>query len=620
MNAKETKNIKSETMFREATVDPAQIKAEERTLTVSCASEAPVERWFGNEVLSHAPGALDLSRVNGKGAVLRDHDTSQHVGVIDKAWISDGRTYANIRFSKSAAGQQEMQDMLDGIRTLMSVGYRIQKMELLSEVDGVKTYRATKWQLLELSTVAVPADATVGFGRSEEIEITKNKIMAETTTTTTAAATVVTSPSPDATFARNVNGILELATAYKVPMADAQRFIKDGKTADEFQGFILETRFKGTPAVQTNPAIGMSEKEVGSYSIVRAISAMANAMANGVRFEGIEKEASDAVAKRLRRSPQGFFVPSDVSTRSLGASTGICGDVASEVLPHIMAMGGRRALNATTLTAGGYTVATDVLGSSMIELLRNNMVINTLGATNLSGLVGDVAIPKQTGGATAYWLPETTDVTVSTQTFGQLLLTPHRLAAATAYTKQLLAQSSIDVEGFVRNDLMTVLALAKDLAAIGGTGAAGEPLGILNTSGVGSITYGAATTWAKIVENETTLYGANVNGTPAFVSSFATQGKWKTAPKVSAQAIFLIEGGMANGYKFAATTQMPSGDKSIFGVFSDLIIADWDGIDITIDPYSLSLGNQVRIVVNLMTDVGVRNPVSFVVSTDSAAQ
>lgn len=589
MNAKETKNIKSETMFREATVDPAQIKAEERTLTVSCASEAPVERWFGNEVLSHAPGAVDLSRVNGKGAVLRDHDTSQHVGVIDKAWVSDGRTYANIRFSKSAAGQQEMQDMLDGVRTLMSVGYRIQKMELLSEVDGVKTYRATKWQLLELSTVAVPADATVGFGRSEEIEITKNKIMSETTTTTTAAATVVTAPAPDATFARNVNGILELATAYKVPMADAQRFIKDSKTADEFQGFILETRFKGVPAVQTNPAIGMNEKEIEKYSLVRAL----RSLANDKRLDGIEKEASDAVAKNLRRSPEGFFVPHDVSTR---------------------------ALNATTLTAGGYTVATDTLGSSMIELLRNNMVMNTLGATNLAGLVGDVAIPKQTGGATAYWLTETADVTASSQTFGQLLLTPHRLAAATAYTKQLLAQSTLDVEGFVRNDLMTVLALAKDLAAIGGTGAAGEPIGILNTTGVGSITYSAAATWAKVVENETTLYGANVNGTPAFVSSFATQGKWKTAPKVSAQAIFLIEGGSANGYKFAATTQMPSGDKSIFGVFSDLIIADWDGIDIVVDPYSLSLGNQVRIVVNLMTDVGVRNPVSFVVSTDSAAQ
>jgi HK97 family phage major capsid protein len=172
----------------------------------------------------------------------------------------------------------------------------------------------------------------------------------------------------------------------------------------------------------------------------------------------------------------------------------------------------------------------------------------------------------------------------------------------------------------VRNDLMTVLALAKDLACISGAGAAGEPVGILNTTGVGSITYSAAATWAKVVENETTLFAANVHGTPAFVSSFATQGKWKTAAKVTAQPIYLIESGSANGYKFAATSQMPSGDKSIFGVFSDLIVADWDGIDIVVDPYSLSLGNQVRIVVNLMTDVGIRNPVSFVVSTDSAAQ
>jgi hypothetical protein len=168
-----------------------------------------------------------------------------------------------------------MQDMLDGIRTLVSVGYRIQKMELISEVDGIKNYRATKWQLLELSTVAVPADASVGFGRSEEIEITTTQTMEKTLqiepTASTGASATTTTITAGADFSRNVNGILDLATAYKVPLADAQRFIKDGKTADEFQGFILETRFKGGAAVQVNPEIGMSAKEVKSYPLVRAL-------------------------------------------------------------------------------------------------------------------------------------------------------------------------------------------------------------------------------------------------------------------------------------------------------------------------------------------------------------
>jgi HK97 family phage major capsid protein len=258
---------------------------------------------------------------------------------------------------------------------------------------------------------------------------------------------------------------------------------------------------------------------------------------------------------------------------------------------------------------------------SMIELLRNNMAVMALGARSLSGLVGNVAIPKHTGGATAYWLDETTDVTGSQQTFGQLGLVPHRLAAKTAYTKQLLAQASIDIEGFVREDIAKVQALAKDLAAINGSGVAGEPLGILNTTGVNSVTFSAAATWAKVVSFETEINSDNaLAGSLGYLTTPAVKGTWKTAVKVSGQAIFLWESGdMVNGYKGVTSKQVPS-DKVIFGNWSDLIVADWDGVDVVVDPYSLAGTNQVQIIVTIMTDCAVRNPVSFTISSDSGAQ
>ena len=245
---------------------------------------------------------------------------------------------------------------------------------------------------------------------------------------------------------------------------------------------------------------------------------------------------------------------------------------------------------------------------------------------NLSGLIGNVSIPRQTGGGTASWISETSTVTAADQTFGQVVLTPKKLAAATAYTKELLAQSSIDIEAFVRMDLMTVIAIAKDLGALSGIGANGQPLGILNTSGIGSVTFGGVSTFAKAVEFETTTATANaLLGNIAYVTTPATRGKWKGIQKATNYPVYIWDNpmpdgsGTVNGYKAYATKQVPS-DKVIFGNWNDLILADWAGIDITVDPYSLSTSGQVRIVIMLLTDTAIRHAASFTVSSDSGAQ
>jgi HK97 family phage major capsid protein len=279
-----------------------------------------------------------------------------------------------------------------------------------------------------------------------------------------------------------------------------------------------------------------------------------------------------------------------------------------------------RALNAGTASAGGYTVGTNVLASDMIELLRNKMLVARLGARVLTGLQGDIAIPRHTGGATAYWLSETATVTGSQQTFGQLALTPHRLGATTAYSKQLLAQSSLAIEAFVREDLMTTLALEKDRAALNGSNASGEPLGLLNCNGIGGVTFGAAATWTKVVEFETDVSSGNADtARAAFLTTPAVRGKWKTIPKVTGYPVFLWEKGMVNDYPAEVTNQVPS-DKVIFGDWSQIILADWDGLDVVVDPYTLATEGQVRVVIHTLTDVGLRQVASFSVSADSGAQ
>jgi HK97 family phage major capsid protein len=157
------------------------------------------------------------------------------------------------------------------------------------------------------------------------------------------------------------------------------------------------------------------------------------------------------------------------------------------------AISGRKALNETQFSYGGALVGTNVLMSSMIELLRNKPLVSQMGAMSLSGIVGNVAIPAQSGGATTYWLSETGSGTESDQQFAQLGLTPKRLVGDTAYSKELIAQTDLSVEGLVRDDLTRVLAIAKDLAALYGTGGS-QPLGLTNTVGVNSTTFGGTAT------------------------------------------------------------------------------------------------------------------------------
>jgi HK97 family phage major capsid protein len=352
-------------------------------------------------------------------------------------------------------------------------------------------------------------------------------------------------------------------------------------------------------------------------------------LTNGGRLEGIEKEASDAVARKLNRPPEGFFIPHDVAARSLADVNGL----STRDLLTLSASVGQlqeRVLGVSGLGSGGATVDTQVLGSALIELLRNRPLVAQMGAMTFSGLVGNIAVPRQTGAGTAYTLSEAAAVTLADQSFGQLGLSPKRVSGGTAYQKELLMQSSIDVEGFVRNDLLRIVLIKKDLLMLIGLGGAGEPIGILNTTGIGSETFGAAATWAKIVDFEKLVAVANADvGRIGWLTTPGVRAKWKQNAKIgSTFPNFIWEVGpdprnplvgTVNNYPAYVTNQVP-GDQVLFGNFGDCLIGDWAGIDIVVDPYTQKKSAQVEIVINIWFDFGLRHAVSMVVSTDSGAQ
>jgi HK97 family phage major capsid protein len=172
---------------------------------------------------------------------------------------------------------------------------------------------------------------------------------------------------------------------------------------------------------------------------------------------------------------------------------------------------------------------------------------------------------------------------------------------------------------------MKQLALQLDTEALYGTGADGQPIGLVNQTGINSITYGAAATWAKVVEHETTVEVDNaLLGALAYLTSPSAKGKWKTKSKDTGSGMFIWADNMVNGYPAVSSNQIPAtgtyANRSIFANWSDMLVGFWSGMEIIVDPYTQKKDGKIEIQIEQMWDTALRHPESFSLSTDSAAQ
>jgi len=611
------------------------VNQEARTVQLSVSSEEPCSRWFGFEILDHGRSSVSMDRMKNRAPLLLGHDTDRQIGVVEKAWIEDRRLRAEVRFSRSPEADVIFKDIVDGIRGKISVGYRVNAAVLEKTEGNNDTYRVTSWEPLEVSVVSVPADDSVGVGRQldplSQMNTQPNTPATPAVQTRTndqvPAPTPVATPPVSAVTVTNDQGdgarIARFGQAFPQHQVAAMRAISDGTPFVQFMDDVQRPVRSSAPSPARQPVdpnIGMSHGEVRRFSILRAMASIA--------FEGgltgLEREASDAFAQRfsLKTNDRSFYIPFDVQ-RSFVSAT-------------------RADLAAGSGALGGATVQTDVLGSELIELLRARLIAGMLGVRTMFGLQGNVSIPAVTAGATGAWLAEAAPIVPSAQTFGQVPLSPKRYGAATAYSRQLVVQSTIDVEAFVRDDLAATIARGFDLAIIAGSGAGGQPTGILATSGIGTVTFGGAATWPKVLDFETAVANANADfGSLAYLSTPATRGKWKNIPKTATTntggylwqdsgfiPVIPAAGsaatpetppiGVVNGYRAVASTIVPT-NRVIFGNWADAILGMWIPLEIVVDPYSLSLNHQVRVVVNALGDVAVRHAASFCASTDTGA-
>jgi HK97 family phage major capsid protein len=374
----------------------------------------------------------------------------------------------------------------------------------------------------------------------------------------------------------------------------------------KLSGQILEQERKENEAKEraskSGTVISKNQNDLDRYSFTRAIR-----VALGIdKNDGIESEMHEEARREMSAfgGIRGFGIPSIVLNR---ASSG---------------------QNYTTEGDGGHLVGTN--GMRFFEALRNRLTLTKLGATFLTGLQGQVPL---VGGGTfsASWVGEGSEISKTKAAFTDRgNISPNRVGSLGAISKELIYMSSPDIEAIILRELVDSIAQAIEEAAINGSGEGAEPTGILNTLGIGSValgTHGANPSWDKIVELETTVNQANGKGQKnGYLTNPSVIGKLKTTVKTDTEE-FIMSGNTLNGYTVEDTNAVPSDlDKGtstgvcsaiIFGAWEHLLIGQWGGLDLIVDPYSRKQWGEIELNTNQYMDIAVSNPSRFAAIKDA---
>lgn len=593
---------------------------DDRLMNFSFSSEYPADRSWGTEILEHNPSSANFERIKSL-QFLWNHDQDKVLGKVMDAYIgADRRGHCQIKWSGREEAQKYRQDVIDGILENISFRYTIDKV-----VERDKKFFVTNWTPLEISLVSVPVDFTVGIGRSlnpsSETTIEVKSQESKVKSLTSIAMEDVLDKDLDKVRSEAValerDRIAAInALCEKHNLTNLVRdLVTEGRSLEYARSKVLEeiaNNVQKPVAVGAANPLGLNKQEQKRYSMMAAINA---AITNDWSKAGFEKECSVELAKRSGIEPKGFLMP----VRDL----------------HVEQ---RAPFQTGVPTFGGNLVETDLMSQNFIDLLRNKSMVMQLGAIMLSGMQGNAAIPTATGAATAYWVAENGTITQSEGTFGQIPLTPKTIAARSQWSRQMMQQSSIDVEQFARRDFAAIIALGIDLAAIAGTGAANQPRGILNTPGIGSVALGAngaVPTWASIIQLETEVAQDNADqGSMAYLTNAKARGKLKgTLKNATGVSEYIwqdtnISNGMGamNGYKAAASNQVASNltkgtgtnlSAIIFGCWNQLICAEWGVLDILVNPFGAGYNSGAVDIRAMQTvDIAVRYAECFAAVTD----
>lgn len=360
----------------------------------------------------------------------------------------------------------------------------------------------------------------------------------------------------------------EVRKLNEVEQVEFETLVKEISNIDEEIRKINESNLK--QQIKTNT-------KMEKFSLLKAI----NDVANNRNLDETAQEVVNAGISEMRKAGQSYS-----------------GQI---VLPIEQ----RADIQATQATQGQENVAEDKLG--ILEPLRANLVLVQAGATYMTGLVGNVSIPVYSG-SNVTWEGEVGQAKDGAGTFAEVKMDPKRLTAYIDVSKQFLIQDSNSAEEMLKRDIVSAIANKLEATVLGkGAGSANEPKGLLNEvePEVGAPTYKMFTNMEAILGDK------NVRGDIKFIVSPKAKADLKSTEKAAGTAKYLMEGNEIDGYPVLCTSAVA--DKGvIMANWSDYVIGQWGGIDLTVDPYTQADKGKVRLVINAYFDAKPRREEAFV--------
>jgi len=568
------------------------------SVRMSVASEEPVlsyvyfnEQWQRAwEILDHSPDSINLDRA-ADGLVILDRHYGDQIGLMSVD-VTDRKLGGPVQFCTGTRAQEIAADAAKGLRRNVSVGYQVDSdsYRLEDTMDGVPVVRAMSWTPYEASFEPVPADPTVGVERSAKQPAAKRTPAKQKKD----EARTMDPKEMAELFARAAQHGIDAAKVAELAQGEGARAALDALIVDKQASDLKAERAKVTKLEERKPEAPKQEraevapiggdketeaKAMRKYSVMNVL----RSIAGGKVDIGFEREISDECAKIRGK-----------------AATGI-------IVPHA-ALGTRDFTKSGTSSS---SIATNLLAGEFINLLQTKSVLAPLGVRFLSGLVGDVAIPKMSAGATGYWVTEGSDITESQPTLGQVTGAPHTAGALVDISRRLLNQSTPDAEAMVRDEIVARVARTIQIAVFQGTGADGQPTAITGASNINNPSVTAGTpTYAELL---------NFIGDIMTDNAEADGMKWVMTGEVWAKlaATFIDSSSNAErvldwksktclGYDYLVSEDVGA-NSLFFGNWSTVNVGVWgNGVDLNADTATLSASGGLRLVGLQDVDVMVR--------------
>jgi len=597
---KRNKDKKPEMQIRAATLEVRAATDEQAaSIRMSVSSEEPVLTygWLNDqfqrfwEILDHTPTSIDLSRAKD-GLVVLDRHYGDQIGLMDVEIDTAARKLGGtVKFCSGARAQEIATDAAKGLRRNVSVGYVVDHRSyvLEGERDGVPVVRAKSWMPFEASFEPIPADATVGVGRAADLTTNtdagnspadQNK---EDTMDAKQMAALYARAAEFNVDANKVRALIEADEATAAAGVDAL-IIEAQRTALAAKDAEIATARAAKPAPKSDmvPPLGgdakTEDKIIRKFSVLNVARHLAGMKAD----VGFEREVTEEAAKQRGKPAEGIIIPFGVLANRAMDTLGSAGVVATNF--------------------GEY-----------VDLLRTKYVIGRLGVTFLPGLVGNIALPKMTTGATGYWVAEAEDVTDSTPVLGQVQGTPHTAGALVDISRTLLIQSTPSAEELVRNEIVERVMRTVQAALFVGSGSEGQPRGVKGTENVNNPSVGTpgTPTYAEILGFPGDIMADNAEADGMKFAMTAEVWAKLAATLVGEDGGRTVLDPVARncvGYGYEVTEDVGA-NTLFFGNWASVVLGIWgNGIDVAATDSKLFASGGLTLRALQDVDIMIRHP------------